>query len=322
MRADRARPGLGNGATAPCALCGSSGQNLLFSGVEDYITTERFSLFQCRECDLVSTRPVPEAIEKYYPRTYRRFGSISKAVLRALYSFRVQSWMRCYPEPGSVLEVGCGEGWMLRALQDHGWKVVGTEISASAAEHATKTTGIPTIQGGPEDFAPEPTFDLILLFQVLEHLPNPLHTLEQCARLLRPGGKIVIGVPNFGSWQARVFASEWFHLDVPRHLFHFSEISLAELLKRTGLTPVSRSWISFEHDPYGWVQGVLNSLGFSKNRLTLLLMGSCPWAPLDVVMAVIAAAASVPATLISITSWIFRKGAIMEVRCVKDDGRQ
>jgi SAM-dependent methyltransferase len=162
-------------------------------------------------------------------------------------------------------------------------------------------------------------FDLIILFQVLEHLAEPLVTLRQSADLLAPGGVMVVAVPNFSSWQARVLGRSWFHLDVPRHLHHFSPPVLAAAFETVGLKVVRTRFVSPEHDPYGWVQSALNRMGVRQNQLTRLLMGMDgeKIGIASVPMLVLSGLLVVPSLMLSLVSWTAGSGAIMEMWAVK-----
>jgi len=133
-----------------------------------------------------------------------------------------------------------------------------------------------TLHLGPLDrqpFAPR-SFHLITLWHVLEHLADPGPVLQQLSGLLAPGGLLVIAVPNIGSLQARLFGANWFHLDLPRHLWHFSPWSLEPLWRSAGLQSVSESGLSAEQNPFGFVQSLLNRLlPGSPNRLYKAMQG-------------------------------------------------
>jgi hypothetical protein len=105
---------------------------------------------------------------------------------------------------------------------------------------------------------PEGSFDLVVLCHVLEHLSDPKATLEEIRRLLKPGGRLAVSVPNFSSWQARLMGPAWFHLDLPRHLFHFPAHGLRRLLEQAGFRCRSEKHFSLSQNPFGWVQSVLN----------------------------------------------------------------
>jgi SAM-dependent methyltransferase len=170
--------------------------------------------------------------------------------------------------------------------------------------------------GGIDAVRDEAGFDLILMFHVLEHLDDPAAALRACAERLRPGGRLVIAVPNYASWQSRYARDRWFHLDVPRHLFHFTPASLARLLREAGLAPGDTHFVSWEHDPYGWVQSIENRLGVTTNTLTRSLMGLSP-APGRALALAGAALLAIPATVLSVASWIAGAGAIMEMSAVR-----
>ena len=209
---------------------------------------------------------------------------------------------------------------MLATLRSLGWRVLGSERSPQAARFAADVNGIPMVVGGLDEIADNERFDLIILFHVLEHLAQPLEMLRRCSTLLKPGGLIVVAVPNFASWQARVTGRSWFHLDVPRHQHHFSPGALDAALEMSGLSIVHTTWVSFEHDPYGWIQSLMNKAGIEPNLATKFLMGmnrgTRAWrAP---VFLVLAGVALVPISLaLSIASWMRDSGAIVEKWAMK-----
>lgn len=269
-------------------------------------------MWSCPRCRISWTQPVPQNLEPYYPRSYRRYNTIIIAILKSLYRRRVARWSRLFSQPGHALELGCGDGFMLNALRSFGWDVCGTErteeMATFAREHFSLTVFVEQSHPIPKDAR----FDLVILFQVLEHLSDPLPQLSRAASLLAPGGRLVIGVPNFRSWQARYGREGWFHLDVPRHLFHWSPDSLTEAAMRTGLKVDAISFVSLEHDPYGWVQSILNRQFSNNNRLTRLLMRAEPWRARDLLVLTLAAVLTPPALLLSLASWLCGRGAIMQ----------
>ncbi len=202
-------------------------------------------------------------------------------------------------------------------LQDLGWRVTGSERTPAAARTPHEQYGYPVVVGGPDALDPAERFDLLLMIQVLEHLDNSSATLRALAARLKPGGKLVIGVPNFTSWQSRFGGDTWFHLDVPRHLHHFSLPGLTALIGQHGLAVESVSYISPEHDPFGWIQSALNRIDTRSNRLTRLLMRMDRpnlANSLHLATACILALAAIP---LSIAGWMTGQGALMEVTCVR-----
>ncbi len=135
---------------------------------------------------------------------------------------------------GQILDVGCGDGFFLRSVKDIGWEVHGVEMSEEAV-HRAKSMGVEHVTRGTFDDAsyPDSFFDVIRFWSVLEHIHDPVDTLAKARQLLKPGGILVIQVPNYRSTVARWFGSRWCAWDVPRHLFHFSSRSLKTLLEKS-----------------------------------------------------------------------------------------
>ncbi len=303
-----------------CVLCQSAVTAVCIENVADYITGERFSVRQCSRCGLAATDPRVANLDRFYPAGYRRYGGATSWFLRVLYRRRVRQWARRFPTGGSALEVGCGDGWMLAMLRDHGWRVLGSERSADAARVAADVNGIPVVSGGLDEIPDGERFDLIILFQVLEHLAQPLDMLRRCSALLKPGGVVVVAVPNFASWQARLTGGSWFHLDVPRHQHHFSPEALDAALAMSGLRVIRTTWVSPEHDPYGWFQSLMNKAGIEPNLVTKFLMGMDigPRAWRAPLLLVVGGVLLVPVSVVlSISSWVRGAGAIMEKWAIK-----
>jgi len=312
----------GRGTTehVACELCRSAESVQLITGARDYITGEVFALRHCRRCAFAQTEPRPISLAPYYPVRYRRYHRLTAALLQQFYRWRAWRWVSRLGRSGAALEIGCGDGWMLQALREQGWQVVGTERSVESALVPAQGRRVPVFVGELDALRPAARFDAIILFHVLEHMPDPVAVLRNCAALLKPGGMIIVAVPNWRSWQARCFGTAWFHLDVPRHLNHFSRRALSLAAEQAGLQIARTSYVSLEHDPYGWVQSSLNRCGFSQNLLTKRLMGM----PAEgqsaaglVVMVALGALLMIPAGVLALASWCVGTGAVMEVWATK-----
>jgi hypothetical protein len=101
-------------------------------------------------------------------------------------------------------------------------------------------------------------FSCITMWQTLEHMRDPRGTVEAAVQMLEPGGYFFVAVPDAEGWQAKVFGAGWFHLDVPRHLFHFGERALTRMLQACGLDVLQKWHQEFEIDLFGWSQSFLN----------------------------------------------------------------
>jgi SAM-dependent methyltransferase len=206
---------------------------------------------------------------------------------------------------------------MLVALRRRGWRVLGIERNEAVAETARRALGIEIVATPIESLPADAQFDLIIMFHVLEHIGDPLTLLRECAKRLAPGGRLITNVPNFSSWQSRFAGSKWLHLDVPRHLVHFTPQTLAATLDRAGLRLTEISYASLEHDPYGWVESTVNQLTGRANTLTRFLMGLDPFGPAVLLSCALSILLAPPALLLSMVSWVAGSGALMEAIAVK-----
>lgn len=249
----------------------------------DYVTGDSFEIRRCADCGLALTWPAPPSSEmgRYYPDAYygdareKRFIGPVEGLQRALYGSRARSVEEAAGgRPGRVLDVGCGRGFLLDAFRRRGWTVEGTEMSAASSAHAREVLKIPVHVGPLEGLRlPASSFDAVTLWHVLEHVTTPVAILEEIHRLLRPGGVVLVSVPNFGSPEARAAGPGWFHLDVPRHLVHFTAETLDEALRGAGFAPVGSSAYAPEFDAFSFVQSTLNRLGLRQNALYDVLRG-------------------------------------------------
>jgi 2-polyprenyl-3-methyl-5-hydroxy-6-metoxy-1,4-benzoquinol methylase len=247
----------------------------------DYITRETFHVARCRQCAQVVTLPVPQDPGRYYPAGYygsagqRRFPAAMEWLQQKLYARRARFVLRHVKgRRASVLDVGCGRGGLLDAFRREGCDVIGTEFSDEACRYARSVLNLPVCIGSLEELRfPDEHFDVVLMWHVLEHISDPRSTVVELARILRPGGVLFIGVPNFASPEARFSKGGWFHLDAPRHLSHHTLDSLQAALNSAGIQTKEVSFFAPEYDCFSVVQSSLNALGLRKNLLYNLLRG-------------------------------------------------
>jgi 2-polyprenyl-3-methyl-5-hydroxy-6-metoxy-1,4-benzoquinol methylase len=304
-----------NGNTAgaeTCPVCGANQSSTIYADARDPITLDHFRVMRCSVCSTAFTAPRPASLDRYYPSRYRAYGTVVTRVLRTLYDLRVSRWTRLKPEGASVLEVGCGPGLMLAAFKRRGWRVLGIERNEAAAEMGRTRFAVEIVSTSIEELPADLRFDLIILFQVLEHIGEPVALLNECGKRLAPGGNLIINVPNFGSWQAWFAGSKWLHLDVPRHLVHYTPQTLATTLDRAGFRLSSLSFASLEHDPYGWVESTSNLITRRPNTLTRFLMGLDRFG-LGTILSILLGVVLLPfAVILSIASWVAKKGALIQ----------
>jgi SAM-dependent methyltransferase len=152
-------------------------------------------------------------------------------------------------------------------MAEKGWTAVGTEFSEELVDEVADTLGV-TIHQTPnlrDCQFPDDYFNAGICYHVLEHLRNPIITLDEIHRIIHPKGMLISAVPNIESFTARVSKNQWFGIDVPRHLFHFSPDTLERTLTKCGFEVTSKSSLSWEQDVFGFSQSLLNLLGFPVN---------------------------------------------------------
>jgi SAM-dependent methyltransferase len=282
----------------------------------DHVTGDAFEIRRCGDCGLALTWPPPSPTEmgRYYPDAYygnageKRFVGPVEGLQRALYGARARRVEAAAGgRPGRVLDVGCGRGFLLDAFRRRGWAAEGTEMSEASSAHAREVLGIRVHIGTLESLSlPGGSFDAVTLWHVLEHVTDPGSLLGEIGRLLRPGGVLLVSVPNFGSPEARLSGPGWFHLDAPRHLVHFTPESLGKVLTGAGFETLGARFFAPEFDAFSFVQSTLNRLGLRQNALYDTLRGRAaklgaegggPSAAASVVLAAPLGILSLPATL-------------------------
>lgn len=231
--------------TIACTVCGDTSATLWRVGVDHLLGgTHRYRAVQCVRCGTrrLDPRPDAETMAEYYrPETYARAEEEGSEVGKRLdaYAARLASG---YPFPPrtpegagySALDVGCGDGRFMAALQKRGWQVTGTETDPTAAELAHKRTQATVYETPlpPEEVGAK--YDLVALLHVLEHVSDPRETLTGVRERLKPGGKLLLVLPNADSLEAGLFGTSWYHLDLPRHFWAFSPGSLVRLVETCG----------------------------------------------------------------------------------------
>jgi SAM-dependent methyltransferase len=215
---------------------------------------------------------------EYYGKSNKKFFGPVASVIRAFQDARARMVARRVPVGGRVLDIGCGNGGFLCALQRRGYVVEGTERSALSAERIPQSPPIPVHVGDLLELdLPARSYDGIMLWHVLEHLRQPAESLHKVATLLRPGGWLFLAVPNAASAQARRYGVDWFHHDPPRHLFGFGPASLTSLLQGSGFVIRHTSTNSIEQNTFGEIQSALNARHVnSRDRLYNQLKGLDP----------------------------------------------
>ncbi|MCE9532479.1 MAG: class I SAM-dependent methyltransferase, partial [Planctomycetes bacterium] len=203
----------------------------------------RFAIVECPRCSLWYTnpRPSPASIGRFYPETYKPHRK--PRALRAKNSFATRMFAKVIGRPcaerhfipahgeGRLLDYGCGGGDFLLRMRDQGWNVTGLDISKKVIENLRTEHGLPGFVGSLAKIA-DGSFDVVTMWASLEHMHQPLSVLREVRRVLAPGGRLYIQVPNANAWNRRLFGTYSFSLDLPRHLTHFHPATLRTMLEK------------------------------------------------------------------------------------------
>lgn len=222
-----------------CPICHS--QNFSkFGEAKDYtVSHETFTLKKCTSCDflITSPRPTDQVLPRYYmsesyvshtAKAVTLFDKIYEQVrARALrWKLTLVKKFSSTPQP-SLLDYGCGTGYFLASMKQNGFKIAGVEPSSIARSNAEKITNekinetIESVEG---------TFDIITLWHVLEHVNDLNSAMQKLKARLSTNGTIFIAVPNYKSNDAKTYGMKWAGYDVPRHLWHFEQKTMMQLL--------------------------------------------------------------------------------------------
>lgn len=268
-------------APGACPLCKELNQSELFPVDTSF---SKFSIVKCRECGLTRTFPLPTndilttETSKYYGNSENKFLPLLQKIRDALMDHRAHYYLAFrYREKKipKVLDIGCAEGRLLKAFHEIGCQCWGIEHKDYPKSRFLCSESITYIQRDMELVdLPDKSFDLIFLWHVLEHMDNPDVVIRKAANLLAEGGALVLAVPNFSSLEAEIFKQSWFHLDVPWHKYHFTKKALKYLVKKNDLQIVTISTFCLEQGLYGFIQSILNAMGWTKNELYEALKGN------------------------------------------------
>ena len=238
--------------STPCDWCDAQQTELVLAGSDRFLSMPGlFRLVRCCQCGLIRQNPrlTWESLKDYYQPGFISYGTIVEREpnLFLRWSRRYGMWKRLrlinrLQRGGRLLDVGCGTGIFLgEVIRDPHWQAMGIEPTEYAANYARQALGVEILQSTLDQVSlPEGSFDVVTMWDVLEHLPRPVADLRKAYRLVRKGGWLILQIPNLESVGARVFGSHWVGWDLPRHLHLFPRTILETMLASIGFRP--RVW--------------------------------------------------------------------------------
>jgi len=224
-----------------CASCGAH-------DVRHFVKKDGYDVFQCRACGHGFVHPMPTSTKEVYEQGYfagAREGhgyvdyDSDKEPMRPFFTRALAAVESLLGRAGEVLDVGAATGFFLQLARERGWQVHGIEISSFAADCARKK-GIDMFTGTLLEFPVQAeSVTLVTLWDVIEHVQDPLEEMRRVHALLRPGGVVVLTTPNLTSAYARLMGTRWHALVPPEHLHYFTPTSMKKLLSDAGFEVVS-----------------------------------------------------------------------------------
>ncbi|MGD8752929.1 MAG: class I SAM-dependent methyltransferase [Anaerolineales bacterium] len=261
-----------------CALCGHDNTkvqlsvgskdlhfNSLWYKGEEYKLERDATLVRCLNCGLVYVNPriaeIPgispydEASEKKYFELTREDRS------NVYYNLITELPGLLGRKPLSLLDYGCGDGLFLEIARQASIDAVGIEVSDSLIEAVSKKLGEDAIFDGRSDEIPKESFDVVTIINVLEHLREPRQTLEKAFSALRPGGILLVHVPNWGGWPARIYGAKWHQIAPHVHLHYYTSRTLGEMIRKSGGRPIDRFSLIVSKGIRGMIHRLLYRMG-------------------------------------------------------------
>ena len=235
-----------------CPICNKEDIASLLHTKDYSLTTEDFQIIQCANCTLEYTDPAPskEAIAPYYNfPSYISHTDTKEGLVNQIYHkvrnhtlTQKTNWVQSLftGHKGQLLEVGAGTGAFAHSMLNKGWKVTALEPDAASRQKALENYNI-NLLPIEELFQLEPAkYEVITLCHVLEHVHDLNAYMKTFHSLLKPNGRLIIAVPNYTSYDAGFYKNFWAAYDVPRHLYHFSPLSMHYLAKKHKMSIVQK----------------------------------------------------------------------------------
>ena len=225
----------------PCIVCGDKNKERILK-IRDYHYSipGEYQVSHCNTCGLLQLDPMPtpEELAGRYSSAYPSYQPARKfdwkrKLAQKIWRGTIPTHNPSFDKPGDFLDVGCANGFYVQKMKDAGWNAKGVEPGDEGVKSG-RAAGLDIFHGTLHDaHFPDNSFDYVRLNHSFEHILNPVEVLQEIFRVLRPGGKCYIGVPNVDSILYRIFGGYWWYTG-PLHTYGYSPSTLSKLLERTG----------------------------------------------------------------------------------------
>jgi SAM-dependent methyltransferase len=239
-----------------CEICGGNDFVEFLQCTDYFLTQEKFSLKKCNNCGLVFVNPRPEVnkLGKYYdsPDYISHSGSDKGIVnkvykkIRQLTHKRKYKLVNSFSTEKSILDIGSGSGELLSLFKRNNWKSTGVEPNAEARKFSRNKYGIDVLDEKDLEKIEDHSFGAISMWHVLEHVPDLNMRMKELKRILMEDGFLFIAVPHLDSFDAEYYKEFWAAFDVPRHLYHFTPITIEKLLQKYDFEIVKKLPMKFD----------------------------------------------------------------------------
>lgn len=259
-----------------CPIC-KSDCRFLFNArdVNRGISPETFDYYRCLACALIFLAAVPADLARYYPNSYYSIPPSLDEVRRQANGQRFKiELVQSLAQNGRLLEIGPGTGGFAYLAKHAGFTVEAVEMDSRCCEFLLKSIGVQAIQHSdvPTALNNLGQYDVIAMWQVIEHLADPWSALTSVSEHLVEGGMLFVSTPNPDAFQFRLMSRWWPHVDAPRHLWLIPRRVLTTEGAKRHLTPVSVTANDLESqgwDRFGWVMAATNLLGHNHDTSLL-----------------------------------------------------
>ena len=258
--------------SAVCLACGQPGLEDWKKSVDQVFAVGGFAHSKCPHCGTVFTNPRPEreALGRFYSTVE---GQDDQAIVSASLRYYTDPGRKAAREAdyltpllarrqsGKLLDFGCGAGWFAAMARDAGFEAHGIEQMPAAVEAANRELGLETVIVGDEAAIPtEPTYDVIVCNNLIEHVLDPASFADTVFRALKPGGLWMANFPSADAAMFELFEEHDYYFMTPYHLTHFTRQGMLDMVNRAGFRGAS---FAYQDEAFYWARGLVSQLGLT-----------------------------------------------------------